>query len=358
VKGAKGSRSAAVAAAAYGVLVAIYPQQAASLGATYDNYVASKGLTGDPGLTVGQNVATQILPLRRVAPVTFPPFDGGPNPAPGRWRPTDSFLGTPPLPAPFSPMVTPWMANSDPYTLTAPNRFRAETPPALTSLRYARDYEEVKQYGALVNSKRSPEQTDLAHFFNENIFSQWNRALRGIANQRIDRIGDSARLFALANISVADSVISAWDSKTHYAMWRPVTAIREGEMDGNPLTIGDANWQPLANTPNYPDYTSGVNVVTAAMTRTLALFFNRDRMTFDLSSVHPLAVKKTRTYHRFSDAARDAVDARVYTGIHFRFADLAGRTQGAKVAEWAFDHSLLPVYNHDYHGHGDGRGNW
>lgn len=354
VKGAKGSRSAAVAAAAHGVLVGMYPTQVASLNASFDNYVSTNGLTGDPGLIVGKKVAEQILPLRRLAPATVVPFDGGPVWTPGRWRPTDSLQGTPPAPAPFSPMVTPWMANSDPYTLSAPNRFRADPPPALTSERYTKDYEEVKQYGALLNSKRTPEQTDLAHFYNENIFSQWNRALRGIADKNLERIGDRARLFALANMAVADTVISAWDTKKHYAMWRPITAIREGDTDGNSNTIGDPNWQPLVNTPNYPDYTSGVNVVTGAMTRTLSLFFMRDRMTFDVTSVNPLVTKKTRTYYRFSDAVRDTVEARIYLGIHFRFADTAGRTQGAQVAEYVFDHALLPNYDRFFHGLNDG----
>ena len=130
---------------------------------------------------------------------------------------------------------------------------------------------------------------------------------------------------------------------------------REGDNDGNPRTVGDPNWQPLINSPNYPDYTSGANNVTAAMTRTLARFFGRDRVTFEVSSAAPLAIQKTRTYHRFSDAAQDVVDARVYLGIHFRFADIAARTQGNRVADWAFEHFLLPI-EQDNHGRRDSHG--
>jgi hypothetical protein len=343
IDGAKGSRSAAVAAAAHDVLVGFYPSQAASLDAIYFNYLADKGLSGDPGLTVGQQVAARILPLRRATPEPLPPpFVGGTGL--GQWRPTDSHVGTPPgPPAPFAAMATPWLAHSDPFTLTSSARFRAAPPPAMTSEQYRKDYEEVKAYGASKNSSRSPAQTDLAYFYSENFFAQWNRALRGIANSQRLRTGDTARLFALANLATADALMSAWESKLHYAFWRPVTAIQEGDNDANPHTVGDPTWQPLINTPNYPDYTSGANVVTGAMTRTLARFFGRDKMTFEVTSLAPLAVQKSRIYNRFSDAARDVVDARIYLGIHFRFADTAARTQGSRVADWAFDHFLLPL---------------
>ena len=343
IRTAKGSRSAAAAAAAHDVLVGLYPAQSGSLDASYHDYLANNGLTGDPGIKVGEKVAAEFLPLRRANPDPLPPpFEGGTDP--GVWRPTDSFLGTPPgPPAPFSPMFAPWLGSMDPYTLTSPRRFRAPPPPALTSERYQRDYDEVKALGALVDSTRTPEQTDIAYFYNDNFFAQWNRALRAISSKHVRRIGDSARLFALANAATADAVITAWDSKKHYTFWRPLTAIREGANDGNPHTVADPAWQPLANTPNYPDYTSGANNVTAAMTRTLALFFRTDQMTFEVTSLSPLAINKTRVYERFSDAARDVVDARVYLGFHFRFADTAARTQGTRVADWTFNHFLLPL---------------
>jgi hypothetical protein len=347
IKRATGSRSAAVAAAAHDVLVGLYPAQAATLDATYFSYLADKGLTGDAGLVVGQKVAAAILPLRRSAPDPLPPpFVGGSEP--GMWRPTESFLpGSPPS---FSPMLTPWLANIDPMTLTSPARFRAAPPPALTSERYRRDFEEVKALGAFASTKRTPEQTDLAYFYSENFFTQWNRALRSIANRYLHRTGDSARMFALANLAMADAVISCWDSKLFYVFWRPMTAIQEAANDGNPHTLADANWRPLLNNPNYPDYTSGANNVAAAMTRTLSLFFHTDRVPFEVTSVAPLAQRKSRTYRRFSDAAQDMVNARIYAGIHFRFADEAARTQGTRVAEWVFDHFLLPIEEHDHDG--------
>jgi hypothetical protein len=116
--------------------------------------------------------------------------------------------------------------------------------------------------------------------------------------------------------------------------------------------MGDPAWQSLVNNPNYPDYTSGANNVTGAMTRTLELFFGTDKVAFEVTSLAPQAVQKTRKYYRFSDAAQDVEDARVYLGIHFRFADVAARTQGRRIADWAFNHFLLPLGGRDHHGLG------
>lgn len=350
IEGARGRRSAAVAATAHDMLVGMFPAQAATLDATYFTYLADHGLDGDAGILVGKRVAARFLPLRRVNPIPLPPpFVGGTNV--GEWRPTNSFLGSPPVPPAFSPMAAPWMGEFDPFTLTSPTRFRASPPPALTSALYARDYNEVKALGALMNSSRTAEQTDLAYFYSGNIPAQWNSALRGIANRYLHRTGDSARLFALASMAVADAQITCWDTKKFYFYWRPVTAIQEGDNDGNPQTVGDPAWQPLINTPPYPDYSSGANNLSGAATRTLELYFGTDRMAFDVSTLVPQAVKKTRTYHRFSDAAQDMVNARVYLGIHFRTADLVGRAQGRRVADWTFNHFLLPLDD----GHGGHR---
>jgi VCPO second helical-bundle domain len=165
----------------------------------------------------------------------------------------------------------------------------------------------------------------------------------GSSAAHVYNIGDSARLFALVNLSMADAIITSWDSKVAYNTWRPITAIRLGDDDTNPRTVGDPDWQPLINTPNYPDYTSGANNVTGAATRALALFFGTDEMTFTATTTNPMAIQQTRTYSRFSDAADDVVTARVFEGIHFRFADAEGRKQGRHVAQWVFGHFLKPL---------------
>ena len=161
------------------------------------------------------------------------------------------------------------------------------------------------------HSSRTTEQTELAKFWNSNFLVLWNRALTDIVGLHVPDISDSARLFALADLAMGDAGITAWDSKFHFDFWRPLSAIQEGDNDGNPETAGDPNWQPMINTPNYPDYTSGANNVTGAITRALALFFGTDEMTFTVTTTNATAPQQTRTYYRFSDAAEDVVNVRI-----------------------------------------------
>ncbi len=267
-------------AAVHGVLSGLLSQPIgcaiASLDATYATYLANNGLTGDPGLAVGEAVAAKIVTLRRLDPNPLPPRMSA-KWSLGKWRPTQNHLGPPPLPPP-APFAFPFMADFHPFVLTGPARFRAPPPPELTSARYTADYNEVKAKGALTGSTRTPEQTDIAWFWLDNFGAQLNRALRELAAKHVPRIGDRARLYALANLAGADALITAWDSKKFYNVWRPVTAVQEGEMDGNPNTAGNPAWLPFTNTPPYPDYTSGANSVTAAMMRAAALFFGTDNM--------------------------------------------------------------------------------
>jgi hypothetical protein len=321
--------------------------------------LAAHGISeSDPGVAVGAAAAAGIIALRAndgSFPVNPPSFTGGS--AIGEWRPTPSFIILPgaasPSPLPFSPMLAPWLATVTPFTLKSPSQFRAVPPPSVTSKRYATAFNEVKRMGRSSGSDRTAEQTDLALFWYSNYLVLWNQALRGIAAAYVDNIDDSARLFALTNLAMGDAVITAWDTKFHYVFWRPYTAIHEADNDGNPETISDANWTPLANNPNYPDYTSGANNVTGAITRALALFFGTDEKTFTVATTYPLAVQRTRTYDRFSDAARDVVNVRIWEGIHFRFADVQARKQGRHVAQWVFSHFLRSVDDDDHDDHDD-----
>ena len=144
-------------------------------------------------------------------------------------------------------------------------------------------------------------------------------------------------------MAIADAIITSWNNKNRYVFWRPITAIQEGDNDGNASTAGDPTWVPLITTPAYPDYTSGAVSFATAATRILERFFRRTRMTFSVTTTNTgPTVQDTRMYHRFSAAAQEVVDARVYSGIHFRFADEAARTQARQVADWGFSHSCGP----------------
>ena len=337
IPGASGSPAAAAAKAAYDVLVNRFPLQAGSLTTTYHNYLLNHGLKHhDPGVAVGQQAAAGIIALRAndgsFPSPEPPPVTGGD--APGEWRPT---------PPAFAPMATPWLATVRPFALNKPAQFRANPPPSLTSFLYTQDFNEVKDFGSLDNSKRTPEQTDLAYFWSGNYLIIWNGALRDIASAQALDIGKSARLFALVNMAMADAAITAWDTKLHYLFWRPITAIENADTDGNPGTEAAASWQPLIVTPPYPDYTSGANNVTGATTRILRSFFHTNNLTFTVTTNAPQAQQQTRTYRHFTDAADDVVIARVFEGIHFEFADSEARKQGESVAQWVFRRFLRPV---------------
>jgi hypothetical protein len=229
-------------------------------------------------------------------------------------------------------------------TLKSGDQFRAAPPPPLNSNQYTKAYNEAKLMGARFNSGRTVDETNLALFWASNYPALWNRVVRDLAASENLSIGDNARLFALVTFSMADAAITAWDSKVAYNFWRPLTAIRLGNDDTNPDTVGDPTSEPLINTPNYSDHTSGANNVSGAATRALALFFGTNEMTFIVGTTNTTpGIPQTITYTRFDDASRDVVESRILEGIHFRFADEDARKQGRHVAQWVHRHFLKPV---------------
>jgi hypothetical protein len=339
VPGASGSPDSAAAKAARDVLVNRFPSRAVAIEAIYQQYLSDHPLldANDPGVAVGTSAAACIIALRAT--------DGSfPNPPPppfigsleiGVWRPT---------PPAFAPMAAPWLANVTPFALNSPSQFRAQENPALNSPEYTRDYNEAKLLGKSDSTARTAAQTDLANFWNSNYVALWCSVTRNLAEANLDNVGDTARLLALVSMSMADSAITSWDSKIAFVSWRPITAIREGDNDGNPKTVGDPSWSPLIATPPYPDHTSGANNLTASATRALSLFFGTNEMNFSVTTTNPgPTLVDTRDFTKFNDVQEEVVNARIYEGIHFRFADEAARKQGRLVAQWAHSHFLRPV---------------
>jgi hypothetical protein len=340
-----GSPVAAAAAAAHDVLVGLFPAQADALATTYAGLTTQyiqQGLmsAGDPGAAVGQQAAACMLGrLQADNALRSRPdsFVGGTGI--GEWRPT-----VPAGPNGAVPMAVDFMASFKPFSLHSPSQFRiANGPPALHSGAYAKAYEEVKNKGAAANSTRTQEETDIARFYSDGPPNYWNRLLRDLSASSAMNLGDSARMFALVNVAMSDAVITAWDSKIAWNFWRPVTAIRMGNDDGNPKTQGDATWSSYVAAPNYPDYTSGAANLAGAASAMLENLLGGDELSFSLFSNTAPPSPAERTYTRLSDAARDVVDARIFMGIHFRFADTAALRQGRHVANWAFGHYLRPL---------------
>jgi hypothetical protein len=229
---------------------------------------------------------------------------------------------------------------------------RTDGPNALTSAEYAEDFNEIKEVGSLTSITRTPDQTDAAIFWQDQAMALWNRIFRTLAASRNLDIVDSARFFAMENLAAADAQIACWNDKYYWQFWRPITAIREADTDGNPATEADPTWLPLFDpatpvchlpalvTPPFPEHPSGHASATAAFTHTLKNFFGTDRIAFSAFSNKSCT---TRSFDRFSDAVKEVIDARVWAGIHFRTADVQGSVLGKKVAHYMRQHYFHPV---------------
>ena len=317
------SKDAAAATAAYRVLLGIVPGQEPALTPLYNTSLASipAGAAKDGGVRVGEVAAAAMLADRkndgRFGAYRFPAPATSTDPWPvGQWRPVLQAFGNDPAA---------WIKDVRPFLIQDPARGRAPYP--LTSKRYAREFDEVKSVGALNSATRSADQTDQARFWAEGL-QPWTRVARQLAIDRGQRSIESARMFAMQYMTGADALISVWNGKAHYLSWRPITAIREAGRDQNPATDADTGWLPLINTPPYPDQPSGLSAVSAAMGEALEEVFGH-RVRFSVTSV---SSNTTRSYRSFDEAVDEVVDARVYSGIHFRKADEDGAEIGEDVA--------------------------
>jgi hypothetical protein len=327
-----GSVIAAAAKAARDVLANRFPAQTATLDTAYAAYLAAHQIApDDPGIAAGAQAAAACIQGRvgdGTYPVPAPIFMGGT--APGEWRPTVFDAAGAPL-----PMGVAWMATARPFAVLHSNQFFAPKPPRITSRHYTRAYNEVKALGRNVGSTRTPEQTAIATFHSGNTLMLWNQTLRALADKYVNNVGDSARLFALVNIAMADAAMTSWQQKIQYNVWRPDTAIQLGDSDGNRSTVGDPTWRPLFPNPNYPDYTSGANSLSGAASEVLRLFFRTDRVNFSM-----IGPTSSRFFTRFSDVAKEVIEARMYMGIHFRFADTEARSSAMRLGRWVYRYHL------------------
>jgi PAP2 superfamily len=341
------SRRAAAVQAAYVILSTVYPLQAGSLAAARDASIAAisaaeRAKSVDAGTAWGQTVATSILALRSTDGLgpPPPPFLGvlGIETLPaaiGVWRPTPLLNAS---------GAGPQFATMTPWVLTRPSQFRLPPPWALTSPEYAADYNEIKTMGSYYGSSRSADQSELALFWAGNTALYWNRIASKISVNRSLSLTQNAHLFALLNISMADAGIACWDSKYRYVFWRPITAIREGDLDGNASTDPDTAWTPWLDffptgTPPHPEYPSGHSTVSGSAAYILsAMFGDNTPVTID-SDVR----SGTRSFPSFSAIVAEIADARVFGGIHFRTSCVRGNILGQSVAAYISGHVMRPL---------------
>ena len=346
------SKDAAVATAAYRVLVAVTPPTQvatlANLDAQHDAALAAvpDGPAKAGGIAAGEGAAAAMLEARAGDgrnPGT--PFAFLFGTTPGAWR------VSPPLTA---PEPTPWVGNVRPFLVPSAEMLRSDGPNALTSRAYARDLNEVKALGSLSSTTRTADQTNAAIFWQSQPAALYGGVLRSLSARFGLSTAENARVFAMVNLAAADAAIGCWNDKYHWNFWRPIDAIRLADTDGNPATTADPGWKPLFDpsiattpplaTPNFPEHPSGHGCGSSAALTTMRDFFQTDKVAFDVvSSRFPGTPAQTRHFDRFSHALKEVIDARVWGGIHFRIADRQGAVLGRRVAHWLRKHYFRPA---------------
>jgi VCPO second helical-bundle domain len=325
------SAEAAVAAAAHRILAHYLPAQVP--GIIDPAYAASLGTIPDgqgktDGIATGEQVASLLITERADdgfrASVTYTPPD---PPIPGVWIPT--------APPPAQPIGT-YLGLMRPFSLASADQFRPSGPPALGSKTWARDYNEVQEIGSSASTTRTDEQTLAARFWAEPPVQQARGSFRTFVLDHGLDIVDSSRFMAMISVTYADALIACFDAKYHYAFWRPITAVRAGETDGNGSTVGDPTWSPLLPvTPNHPEYPSAHSCITPAGGRVIARFLGAGEIDFTVPSLTGLG---DRHFDQVKDLEYEVGNARIWGGIHYRSSVEDGITIGKKTADQVLAH--------------------
>jgi hypothetical protein len=326
---------AAAIAAAHDVLVNYFPALAPTLDADQANSLAllPGGSPKQDGISVGKAAAAAIIALRAndgATPVqTFLPTSS----ASGVWQPT---------PPAFGPGVLFNWKDVTPFAVLSSSQFRANAPPDLTSAKYTRSYNEVAEVGDVNSAIRPQDRTDVAHFYAvANAPEVWNNVAEQLMEAHRTPLTEKARVFALINMAICDGLITVMDSKYYYVRWRPVTAIRNGDLDGNPRTEPNLGFTPLITTPSFPSYPSAHAAASYGARTVLEKTFGCHPLAITLSS--PGIPSITLHYTSLEAITDDIDDARVYGGIHFRYDQDAGGLQGKRVGSFVFSHQLRPT---------------
>lgn len=328
------SAEAAVIAAAHRALAILCPAKAPQLDAARDNSLAAipggKGKTD--GIAVGIAAADAIIALRTNdgfdSPVVYTP-----GTRPGEYRPT---------PPDLSPAFRPGLGQVATFVIRNAREFRSAAPPALRSKRYTRDFTEVKRVGEAHSTERPEDRTQVARFYDAtDADGIYYPAARQLLATRSRTVSENARLFALLAISIWDTAVACFETKYHFNIWRPVTAIREANSDGNHRTESDPNWLSAVFTPPFPAYPSGHASFGGAARAVLETEFGPGGHAITLSN--PAVPDIVLRYETFKQITDDIDDARIYGGVHYRFDQEAGALQGKRVGEYVLRHALRPA---------------
>jgi hypothetical protein len=325
------SKPAAAAAAAYKMLSHLVPAQQAVLDAQYAASLAAipDGSSKTRGIRVGEAAAAAMI-AARTDDGRFGAFRFAAGSGPGVWKPV--------LPA-FGSDPKAWVKDVRPFLIDHAAQFRSDGPYKLTSKAYARDFAEVKSFGALASTSRTGDQTHAARYWGENPPATWSRIVRSLSAAKGLTIDENALLYAQLYLAAADAFVATWDEKAHFSFWRPITAIREADTDGNPATEQDAGWLPLLGNPPYPEHPSGHLGLSGVFVHTLRGFFGTDAVGWTDTNGAGL----TRSYTDLSATLDEIVGARIWSGIHFRNADEASARIAKGIVRWGERHYFQPL---------------
>jgi hypothetical protein len=324
------SRDAAAAVAAHYILARAYPDQAKEFDKALEASLVAvpEGLAKTEGMRLGEQSARTIFDERRTdgadAANTYRPFT-----AAGKYVPTTF------------PLMSGWGAVR-PFAMKTSGQFRPGAPYALTSTQWAKDYIEVKKMGAKSGSARTAEQTEIARFWALTGPATYNPVARQLSAAKSLDVLDNARLFALFSIAAADAGVAIFEAKYKYNFWRPVTAIRNADLDGNNATERDPTWQPFINTPMHPEYPCAHCTFQSTAASVLQSFFGTDTADFKLTSTTAPGV--TRNFTKLSAYVAEVVNARVYDGVHYRTSGEAGAAMGRKIGQYTVQNYLKPPH--------------
>ncbi len=332
------SPEAAAVEAAYRMLVHLLPDRTDALTAAYNLSMAA--IADGPGKTDGQTVglssANALIALRAGDGLGVPwPYTYPSTPEPGVYIPTPGVTS----------LVTPWAGQMRPFTFDNPAQFLPdEPPPALNSREWAHDYNQIKLLGAVNSTVRTPAQTEIGLFWTDHTTTQYGHMLQLLAIQKNLGLLDSSRLMAMSFTSLADAYIGCFNGKYHFSFWRPVTAIRNGDIDGNALTVADPAWTPLGSTPGHPEYPAAHACLTGSLANTLEQFFGTPQVPLTVSST------VTNTTHYFQNVHQlesEIEGARIYAGFHYHHSLVQGFILGHKVSHNVTSHYFEPVKRHE-----------
>lgn len=329
------SVEAALSVAARDSLAALFPARTEVFDAALSASLADipEGEAKVMGIQTGRNAALGILELRSSdgSKTQVQHINGD---QPGEWVPT--------APA-YAAAVLPQWPNVKPWTLTAPDQFRPKAPPSLTSSVYAKALNEVQSIGSATSTTRTADQTAIARFWAGSPGTatppgQWNMIAQGVAEQSNLGLLETAHLYAVLDMALADAAIVCWDAKYEYELWRPITAIRNADQDDNSATTADPGWTPLLTTPAFPSYTSGHSTFSMTAATTMARLLGTDNISFTVASEVPGVAD--RKFSSFSAAAEEAGLSRIYGGIHYSFDNTEGQRAGRRLGEYVVDTTL------------------